>query len=252
MEREIVQKQDLIKENQELKTKFGEIEDNAESLVMQIEASRMQMVTFKEKFEMTGNENRELRQALKKANKAGDKRISLLSVMLYGNVILNVLLLVIFMLDNPKAINEILISGKSIGIGGIKLISDKLQYFYAFLNEKMCLIFEQSTEMASVYTYVVCVVIVIIIVGIGYAVCKRLIRNSNHRCYYKNKGETYVLFKKLVSIDIVIVLYAIYVTQFERINIFFSGENSLIIWGKVAIACLVILNLGDLIKGFES
>ncbi len=248
MESEIIQIQELTKENQEIKTKVGEIEDNAESLTMQIEASKMQMVTFKKKVEMTGNENRELRQALKKANKAEVKRISLLSAMLYGNVILNVLLLVIFTLDNPKAINEILISGKSIGIGGIKLISDRLQYFYAFLNEKMCLIFQQSTEMTSIYTYVVCSGITILLVGIIMGACKWLRKKSNHACYYQNKGEAHVLFKKLISFDIVIILYAIYITQFDRMGlvIYINFFTTFV----VAIASVVIINVVDWVKGF--
>ncbi len=251
MEIEIAQSQELIKENQELKTKIGEIEDNAEGLTMQIESSKMQMVTLKEKVEITGKENSELKQDIKRADKAGGKRMSTVTAMLYANIILNAMLLIVFTIDNPKAINEMLYSGKTIGLGGFILISEKLYGVYDFLNKQMYLIFEQSPEMTSVYTNVICGVIVIILAGIGVLVGKWLIRKSNHSIYYKNKGETYVLLKKLISFDIVIVLYAIYVTQFETIRLYSSDSISMAIWGIITVISLLFWNVNDFLKGFS-
>ncbi len=196
--------------------------------------------------------NQELRKIMKNQEKERGEKVLILRAMLVGNMILNIILLLSITLIKKDVVKMIYIDISS----SLSVLSDKvsgtLDSVFDLINVSIGSMVKVTNSTLNILTIMTVIVILIFIAEmfrIGYNKIKNI---SKHATYYRYKGNSYKLFKHLISADIPIGVYAAVIVFIEDIKAFMPNVNIFLLWLTISLAGIIFWNMKDWISGFKS
>jgi len=238
--------------NQTIESYLEEAKSNVELQIIKIEKFELQISQLNKKLLEYQEESQSLKKAIKDKDKANIYRILMLQATLVGNIILNAMLLLFVTLSRKEMFGEIVGDIVTLYSSVVKLLRDVLKVTLEFLNnttESAINVSEHARNGLSMTILIIIFILFVVLIKRLFNVVKG---KSNHRAYYHRKGNSYKLFKRLITLDIVIAIYVFILLFYEHIELFISLKSILALWAILSAIGIALWNIKDWINGFRA
>lgn len=196
--------------------------------------------------------NQELKKTMKNQEKERGEKVVMLRAILFGNMILNIILLLAITLIKKDVVQMIISDINTLLLVLSDEASGTLDSAFDLINVSIGSMVKVSNSTLNILTIMTVIVILIFIAAmfrIGYNKIKNI---SKHATYYRYKGNSYKLFKHLISADIPIGVYAAVIVFIEDIKASMPNVNIFLLWLTISLAGIIFWNMKDWISGFKS